>query len=66
MSGEVPASNYTEADGESIVTRLRERMGDVTVLLEEVVQIPRTESGKFRPVVNNLPTEERNALERAN
>lgn len=38
-----------------IVERLKERMGDVEVVIEPVAEIPRGASGKFRSVVCRLP-----------
>ena len=34
-----------------MVERVRERMGDVEVILEEMGEIPRESNGKFRSVV---------------
>jgi phenylacetate-CoA ligase len=50
---------FSEADGESLVNRVRDRMGRVTVVLEEVDSIPRSSNGKFRAVICNLSPEER-------
>jgi len=50
----VPASGFTSAAGDSIVERLRERMGSVQVVLEEVGEIPRTANGKFRAVISHI------------
>lgn len=51
------------ADYEStIVARLRERMGNVRVVVEQVAEIPRTANGKLRAVTCELPAEERRAL----
>jgi phenylacetate-CoA ligase len=61
----VPAANYTSAAGRSIVERLRARMGNVNVILEEVNEIPRGSNGKFRSVICNLSSEERLLLEKA-
>ena len=55
----VPAAGYTAATGRTLIARLRERMGDVEVTLEEVPEVPRTAAGKFRAVVSALPAEER-------
>lgn len=54
----VPAVGYSEASGRSIADRLRERMGDVEVLLESVTELPRTANGKFRAVECRLSREE--------
>lgn len=52
-------------DYESIlVARVRERMGDVRVVVDQVHEIPRTANGKLRAVACDLPPEERRALMR--
>jgi phenylacetate-CoA ligase len=58
----VPASDFTPDAGESIAARLRDRLGDVDVVLESVAEIPRTSRGKFRAVVCNLSESERRRL----
>lgn len=55
----VPAEEFSASDGESIVRRVRDRLGAVRVVLEEVDAIPRSANGKFRAVVCNLSPEER-------
>jgi phenylacetate-CoA ligase len=50
----VPAPGFSEASARSLVERLRDRMGPVAVLLEEVEHIPRGPNGKFRAVVSLL------------
>lgn len=55
----VPAPGYSAASGQSIIDRLRERMGPIEVILEEVDCIPRTINGKFRAVICNLQPEDR-------
>lgn len=55
----VPDETFTEGDGQSLVNRVRDRMGPIRVLLERVESIPRTGNGKFRAVVSNLSPEER-------
>jgi phenylacetate-CoA ligase len=54
----VPTSDFTSADGRSIIERLRSRMGDVEVSLEKVDSVPRGANGKFRAVICNIPREE--------
>jgi phenylacetate-CoA ligase len=44
-----------------IVRRLRQRMGDVRVPVERVVEVPRTANGKLRAVVSRLSAAERAA-----
>lgn len=60
----VPADGYCARHADSIVERIRARMGVVTVLVEEVETIPRTATGKFRAVISELSTDERAWLAR--
>lgn len=53
----VPAPGFTPADGRSIIEELQARMGDVTVILERVDEVPREANGKFRSVICSLPAE---------
>lgn len=53
----IPAGDYTDRDGSIIVQRLRDRVGNMEIVLEPVDYIPRSASGKFRAVVSNLPPE---------
>jgi len=55
----VTAPGFTEAADRAIVSRLRNRVGDVTVVLERVAQIPRTASGKVRAVLCEVAATER-------
>lgn len=48
----VPTDSFGPADVEDIVGRVRQRLGDVQVLVEPVAQIPRTRAGKFKAVIN--------------
>lgn len=50
----VPSPEYRQKDGQSIIERLRERMGDVQVRLESVHEIPRESNGKFRAVISKI------------
>ncbi len=54
----VPATGYREADGRLIVANLRERMGDIHVVIEIVPSIERA-GGKFRSVICRLPRKDR-------
>jgi len=58
----VPAIDYTSSDGRSVAERIRERMGDVKVILEPVNEIPKEPNGKFRAVVNIMPQELKDSL----
>ncbi len=50
----VPTKDFTAETGEALIRSLRQRMGDVEVVLEQVSSIPRTAAGKFRAVINEL------------
>ena len=56
------ADEFVAASGTLMAERLRERLGDVAVVLEPVAEIPRTANGKLRSVVCAIPTTEREAL----
>jgi phenylacetate-CoA ligase len=58
----VPAPEFTSESGSSIIRGMRERMGAVEVVLEQVDEIPRGANGKYRAVVCNLPVEVRERL----
>ena len=58
----VPAQDYNTAAGDSIVERLRERMGPIEVVLEAVAEIPRGPNGKFRGVICQLTPEDLSKL----
>lgn len=55
----VPDAGFGDADRESLIRRLRDRMGPVSVTFEEMQAIPRTNNGKFRAVICRLSAEER-------
>ncbi|REJ78544.1 MAG: phenylacetate--CoA ligase family protein [Acidobacteria bacterium] len=55
----VPDQGATRVEAGALIGRIRERMDDIEVELEEVESIPRTERGKFRAVICNLSEEER-------
>ncbi|HOB73945.1 MAG TPA: AMP-binding protein [Phycisphaerae bacterium] len=56
----VPLDDYKEADGQSIIERLRERVGNtMAIRIELVDSIPRTANGKFRTVISRLSSEDR-------
>jgi phenylacetate-CoA ligase len=50
----VPAPDYEPKDGQSIIKRLQERMGDIDVVLEAVSELPREPNGKFRAVISKI------------
>ncbi len=47
----VPTPDFTELAAQTIIDRLRSRMGDIEVRLEQVEEVPRGPKGKFRAVV---------------
>lgn len=59
----IPVAGFTSADSLSLTERIRERMGQVNVVLEEVTEIPRTANGKFRAVICQLSAEERKRVQ---
>jgi len=54
----VKAPDYTADAAQSIVNRLRDYVGPMKVLVEEVDFIPRGANGKFRSVICNLPPQD--------
>lgn len=50
----VPAPEYQPKDGQSIIERLKERMGEVRVKLEPVSKLPVEHNGKFRAVISKI------------
>jgi phenylacetate-CoA ligase len=60
----VPATDFTSDKACLMVQRLRDRMGTVEVLLEQVDEIPRQHNGKFRSVICQIPDEEKNYLQK--
>lgn len=60
----VPAAGYSLADGRAIADAVRERMGDIEVLVDAVEQIPRGRNGKFRAVVCELDAATRRRIGR--
>jgi phenylacetate-CoA ligase len=59
----VPVGDFDEADGRELTKHLRDRLGDVEVVLEPVAAIGRTAQGKFRAVVCELPESLRRELD---
>jgi len=49
-----PAPGFSPQAAVFLVVRIRDRMGPVEVVLEEVDQIPRGTNGKFRAVISHL------------
>lgn len=58
----VPDRTFTVETGIEIKKRLEKRLGSVQIIMEHVDRIPREANGKFRPVVNRIPLEERETL----
>lgn len=55
----VPAENFSQDSIKKLTQNICNRMGEVEIIFEQVKQIPRTNRGKFRAVICNLPIEER-------
>ena len=51
----VPEPGFGPAAAADLCSALRDRLGDVSVTLEEVERVPRTSNGKFRAVISKLP-----------
>ena len=47
----VPATDFSPRAARLMVERLKERMGPIEVILEEMKEIPRTKNGKLRSVI---------------
>jgi phenylacetate-CoA ligase len=58
----VAGPEVDDAALQPICDRLRDRLGDVEIVLERVDRIPRTARGKFRSVICELPDHEREAM----
>lgn len=58
----VPATGYSNAALDSVVERLKDRMGEVEVITEEVAEVPRGANGKFRAVICDIPAGEKERL----
>ena len=58
----VPDAEFDQQSAKRLSHAIRQRLGDVDVILEIVAEIPRTERGKFRAVICELPAEERGRL----
>lgn len=56
-----PDPGFTPAMARIIVERLRQRMGEVRVVVDQVAEVPRTSNGKLRAVVCNLSPAQRAA-----
>jgi phenylacetate-CoA ligase len=56
-----PAPGFNAGHERMITERLKERMGNVRVVVQRVAEVPRTASGKLRAVVSNLTAAQREA-----
>lgn len=61
----VPGHGYSDADGTAVAERIRDRLGDVTVIVEAVPSIARTGNGKLRSVLCAIPPAQQSVLEAA-
>ena len=55
----VASEEFSQRDAETIVNNMRVHVGDVEIRVERTTEIPRSASGKFRPVVCKLSSEQR-------
>ena len=58
----VPADTWTPAANKTLVERLQDRVGNVSVVLEPVDVLPRGSNGKFRAVICELSPEQIEAV----
>jgi phenylacetate-CoA ligase len=58
----VQGPEFTVESQQTIVERVRSRMGDVQVVLQEVTEIPRSANGKIRSMICAVPAAEREAV----
>jgi phenylacetate-CoA ligase len=47
----VPSPEFTPDMGQTMIDRLRTRLGEVEVILEPLAEVPRESNGKFRSVI---------------
>lgn len=59
----VPDENFRDDSLRELSTRIRERLGDVSIKFEKVSEIPRTSRGKFRAVICRLSKEQKMSIE---
>jgi phenylacetate-CoA ligase len=50
----IPTPAFTDGAGQTLVARIRDRLGEVDVVLEPVAELPRTAAGKVRAIVGNV------------
>lgn len=55
----VPAQGFSTSSAHSIIHAIKEHMGPVEVVLEEVEHVPREKNGKFRAVISKIPRSQR-------
>jgi len=53
----VTTDGFGESDINDIQQRIKQRMGNVDVIVEPVSEIPRTKAGKFKAVINQVTSE---------
>jgi phenylacetate-CoA ligase len=58
----IPTDEFDEQEGKKIEHNMHIHVGNVTVEIKQVAEIPRTRSGKFRAVLCNLPEETKASL----
>jgi phenylacetate-CoA ligase len=58
----IAEAGFNHESEKNLVSRVRERLGDVRVEVKPVTEIERTARGKFRAVICNLPAAEKESL----
>jgi phenylacetate-CoA ligase len=61
----VPGKGFDAGTKAELTARICERMGDVKVVFDQVAKIPRTNRGKFRAVICEIPDEKRRSPKKA-
>ena len=60
-----PAGSFNKEDENILATRLRERLGNLAVTVERVLEIPKTSQGKLRSVVSKISREGTNWIDQS-
>jgi phenylacetate-CoA ligase len=53
----VPTTAFQDEDGTALIRRIRDRVGEMDIVLEQVDEVPRTANGKFRAVISHITIE---------
>lgn len=50
----VPAAGYNKKTAETLISRMKDRVGNMAIVVDEVPDIPRTQAGKRKVIVSKL------------